>query len=651
MNFLNFKIYNFRKCTLLIIFVFLITSLSEAAVKTKDGSESATKLSEYITEYSRAEIQVFKTTTGKFSRNTIPRILLTRHENPVLLFYTGTKLLHYDYKNSRILNTFLKPGMGIRWIMSGPAANKIYMRSKGQFSQFDLNSGKTDWTKDYIFHSVFHLYVGGQPRFYSFPILITDLTDKNQVMILGLLEKSSAFFKSSKYSNKMINIDLNTGDLISDREFHFRRILYGSDLLINRKSEVLSNPLEMFINAETWEFEILDTKTWGCKLKGKLNPLDLLHGKNYIAVDKRRLSHYIIDNGKEFSIHLLEKGFIITSRDCYAGLRGGIKSSKWVIFDEKGNKVKSIFPAPLTSVDLAVNNIGDTTWPVYMPNTYHRKGRRTRVKNIISLEKDGSYSEIELPTIEGIKQFLHLSVNNWFHRGETFYYTKDGNLYKFKIGDKTGELICKADKADDCTTVEAWDANYIMLRNWSTLSKQKNAILIRFSDGKKINPEEYNEKLDTLLWKYVQDFNQSGLPLPKTDVAPGFNRYMDYNYDRDFKGETKKSNKIKYKKYNLMFKIWGDYRKGGKYGDIGIVPATLNDKSTALIGINIADNTPLFSVPVLEFYRLPIDKYFAEFPEGSYLPFNIIRLNENEALLIVLGKIDLLKIYKIKRPF
>jgi len=647
LKFISFNYYSLRKLMFLILFVFLIPVLSPCAVKTKNGSESALKLSDYISEQSKSEINIFQTATGVYSEQSIPRILLTRHENPTLILYNGTKLIHFDYRESKILNTFLVSGKNIGSILSGPAADKIYIAGE-DFSQFDLNTGKIDWTKDFGLSGGFflNLPLRGISGYYRFPIMIKELPENDQVMVMGLLRKKTGLLKSPDYSNKIMVFNSKTGEMVSDREFQYRRKLAGSN--------------EIFINTSNWEFEILDVDTLECLLKGKLNPMDLLFPYEHIAVDRKRLSIDLISvwsggnlgnwkSGIEFSAHFLGKGFILTSRDCY-DTSGAVKTSKWVIFDDKGNKVKSIFPAPLTSIDFAVNNLGMDEWPIYMPHTFHRKIRRARVDKIIALEKDGSYSEIELPAIEGMDEFMHLSVNNWFHMGDTFYYTKDGNINKFKLGDKTGELIYKSDKADDCDTVEAWDANYIMLRPFYSYGKQKNAILIRFSDGKKIKPEEYNENLDTLLWKLAVDFNQSGLPLPETGATPEFKSYMDYSHVRDFEGETKRSNKVKIGWSYQMFKVWGDYRMAGKYGDIGIVPATMKDKSTALIGINIADNKPLFSVPVLEFSGLPDEGYYPVFPEGRYLPFNIIRLNENEALLIVFEKIDLLKIYKLKRP-
>ncbi len=614
-------------------------------IKVTEASKTGLKLSECISEHSKTEIPLYEKTPMVFSESNIPRIFLTGEVNPKLAFSSGMNFITYDYKATKILKSYKSTGLGISGILSAPGLEKIYVSQKllkgksydYKFSQMNLETGKMDWTLDIGFTNLIELYWLNTRRLYIVPYQISPIPEKQQVMLIGLTFKKFRLFKGDRVSNRILVLDSKSGEIVSDREFNFRRFLTGSK--------------ELFINAESMDYEIMDIFNGNVFLKGKINIGDLPHGKNYIAVDKKRLSPYIIMPGKEFSAHLLKKGFIITSRDCYKGAYGSIKTSTWVLYDENGKRIKKIFPAPKTSMDLAVNNLGHTQWPLYMTRTKSRgKMRRTRVDMIIALNEDGSYSEIELPVIEGLKEFLHLSVNNWFHKGDTFYYTKDGNIYKFKIGEKTGELIYAKENKDKCENIGDWDSKYIMLTpSEYFVKKGQKAILIRLSDGKKIAPSEFNENLDTVLWKKVMDFNQSYLPLPVIGAAPGLKKYLDYDYTKDFEGKTKKSSHTKYKKFNTMFKVWGNFRKKGKYRDIGIVPAILNDKSAVLVGINIADNKPLFSIPVLKFSGMPQGSFGSVYPSGIYLPFNIIKLNDSEALLLVLEKLNSLKIYLIKR--
>ncbi len=620
---------------LVLFFIFLISVLSPGAVKTKDGSGTALKLSACISEYSKLAIDFSGAEAGGDPQQVVPRILLTGPENPTLVFYTGKKLIHFDYQQTKILNTFAASNVSVINILSGQSADKIFI-SGGGFSQFDLNSGKSDWMLNLGLTGTFDFFgnVNPENRIFMFPIRVYAFPEKKQVMAIGLVAKPIDSFSAAppKYTNQIIVIDSESGQRIRDREYHYRRLLSGST--------------EIFIDTSTWEYEIVDLHTMERKFEGKMNPMDLLFPYQHIAIDRKRLGPEFIGKGKEFSAHLLEKGFVICSRECNAS--GAVKTSKWTIFDDQGDKVKTIFPAPPTAVDFAVSDLGEKEWPVFMPNM----GNRAGVDKIVALEKDGSFSEIALPVIQGMDEFAHVSVRNWFHQGNIFYYTRNGNLYKFVLGSKTGEWIYKADEADGCDTVEAWDANYIMLKPSILARKAKNAILIRLADGKKIKPEEFGESLDTSLWKEVADFNQSNASLPAGDPASGFKCYINYEYAEDFPGKTKQVTDDPKNRYSiLMFKVWGNHIVG-KYGDIGIVPALMNDKSIALVGISILDNKPLFSLPVVEYSGGAFRNSFPGFPENSYtyLPFNIIRLSDFEALLIVLEKVDLIKIYKINRP-
>lgn len=595
-------------------------------IKIMNGSESSLKLSKYITEYPPTRIDFLGSQTGSFSVNTVPRILVSGDRDPILFFFNGRNLYSFDYSLQKISGIFPNPVGGLWKIFPSRSEGIVYL-SGNEFSKFNLNSGKSEWSRRFGLTGVLYTsaYYG-----YKFPVIFHEQEDQNLISVVGLQRPSSEF----KYLNRLMMVNSMTGELLSNRAFHFRR--------------KLSESQEIFVNLDQLSYEVIDINSLNTIIKGRLKPGDLLKPSEYLAVERNRIGLGINYLLSEFTTHLLEKGFIITSTE-NGDLWGGVKASKWVIFNENGSQVKTIFPAPLTSINYKVANRGAKKWPVYMLHTLQKKLRRTRVDKIIALQKDGSFSEIEMPVIEGIKEYLLAPVASWFHIGDQFYYLKYKSLFNFRIGEKTGRLLYKFGKSEKCDVLSAWDRNYLMLTS-SVENQHLNAVILRAADGVKMLPENYMESADTLLWKMAVDHNQSGLPLPKNQITPAFKKYSKYGCTRDFSIKQKIANKSKIWKGVRMFKVWGDYRSDGKYGDIGIVTAKMKDKSSALIGISIADNRTLFSVPVMKFSGLYHRDYNNIFPEGDYLPFNIIRLNDSEALLVVLEKINLLKIYMLKRP-
>jgi hypothetical protein len=300
----------------------------------------------------------------------------------------------------------------------------------------------------------------------------------------------------------------------------------------------------------------------------------------------------------------------------------------------------------MSSVDLAVRDLGKDNWPLYLPNIIGRKGRRCEVNKFLVLKKDGTFTEVPLPVIEGVKSFKYLGPDNWFHDGNKIYYLRSQNLYSFKIGEKTGKLLFKnLNKKENWNSMPYGDNKYVVLTH-GYYTKKKRAILVRLSDGKIILPSEFSNELGTTLWQPVLDYNHSYEPIPREGLPLTFKDYSNYEFGGIFSGEIKKCNKVKNKPGYNMLKIWGSLGGTAKYGDIGIVPAILKDKSVILVGISIPGNKVLFYVPVLRIRGLPVNEYL----NGNVFPFNVINLNEKESLLILFENLNSLKIYKIQRP-
>ena len=625
----TFKIHVFSGLTKSAVMVFLcviLLSVSPAAVKLTDGSESSLKLSGCISEYPPTPLNIFGTETGAYEEWNVPRIMVCGEKEPMLFFFNGKNLYRFDYSLQKISQVFPNPVRGLWSVFPSRSEGIVYL-SGNDFARFDMNSGTSVWKKNFGLTGVFYL----TPQYrYRFPVIFQEVKDRDQLAVTGLQRLPDGL----KYLNRLMLFNSLSGQLVNDRAFHFRRKLSGA--------------VEIFVNRDRMEYEIINTDTLDTLVKGELDRDDLLKSSEYIAVERKRIglgSNFML---AEFNAILLEKGFLLTSYENY-DLWGGVKASRWSVYDESGKKVKSISPAPLTSVDYIIPNRGNRPWPVYMLHTLHKKMRRTRVDKIIALQKDGSVAGIEMPAIEGIKEFLLDPVAAWFHIGDDIYYLKYNGIYKFRIGDTTGKLLYMSDKSESCDSLYAWDQKYLMLTS-SREDRHRDAVIIDTVSGEKLSPENYNERCGTPLWKMAVDYNQSGLPLPEEGLAPGFKKYMNYNCSLDMSAGRKSANRSKVWKSVRMLKVWNDYRPGGPYGDIGLVAASMKDKSSALIGINIADNRALFSVPVMEFSGLNHRDYMSVFPGRNYLPFNIIRLNETDALLVVLEKIGLLKIYLLKRP-
>lgn len=626
---------------ILFLTFFIALVVSPVLVKGVDAQETVKKLPAGIKEYSECSISLYKSVPKTYSKHNIPQFILLNDKEPVIFIHSGTNMIIYNYLESKVIRTLVTEPMYIMGLDYAEASNKCYVFFEKKqtrkvtdyfVGRLDLTTGKLDWSVQYKFTSMYYVpnAVERKIEFYSYKVLVNDVPEKKQLRILGLKppHKYKNYFGPQKYKNRMMILDSETGQVISDKEFDFRRYFNGK--------------AEFFIKADTREYELIDIPSFTCLLKGKFHAIELpffkYHALGIQQVDWEKRSH--IMQLDEFITYPIEGGFILAVRQ---GCKTcGIKSSQWVIFDIKGKKVKEVCPAPLTSMDLAIVNLGDSKWPVYLP--VFRKKCTDRMCKIIALNKDGSYSEYDLPTLEGVKNYQYEFWQNWFHDGDIFYYYDERNLYRFRLGESTGELIYQGKKWSWIKSYS--NSEYLILSNYK---------VIRLSDGKEFTLEEIKDKLNPKIWKKslnLKQKNESHILEP--EGIPKFKRYALYYYKQHYEGVIEKRYLDKYEYLDpirFVLKVWGNYRSTGNYGDIGIVPAVLKHKSYMLIGFNLANNRPLFHVPIHAITRF---KKFKEnlnaFPTGFYLPFNVVTLNDNEALLIVLEEIDKLKTYKLIRP-
>lgn len=611
------------------MFVFVMPLLSK--VKVIEPSQGEIKLNPIIKMVGTLALPEPDLKNEYFTNRKIPRFISITDQNFSVAVVIGKKIFLLDGKFSKIVKTISIENVSDIFKFKDIEDLFIFhnIGDKGMFSRINCKTDNLLWTSDINVQSNFAYnlenisYPGGFLRVFI-PIIVTYNSGKKQIMLCGIEFNK----KRDKFMNILLFIDEESGKILKEKKFHFRRFI--------------KDDMEFFYNKDTREFEIIHFSTGDPFMKGKVDYYDMLfkYGNMYKIGLTPPIDGFRLEEDPQYPVYLLpweispiltKKELIITSRHINVSSKKLIKAS-WVRYDLKGNHIGTVTPLPRSAADLIIRNQGNNNWPIILPQLIpeHESSRGREMNGLILIDQVGNIKSLPLPLFPS-KRFYFGGI---FHDGEKIYKLEKVGLYMAKMGETNATQIFKFQKKRHYYDASSGQNEMVVLKG------MEDATLIKLTDGKEISLDERIEGKNMLLQGKVSDFYRTNQPLPKYGLPVNFKSYSkkfgNYAWITDFEIES----------YNLevtrkVGRIWGLTGEDGKYGDIAIIPCILKDKSAVILGILIPDNKVVFWVPTLR---------IKETDRETPFPFGLKKLSRERALFFVFERLNLLKVYSIQRP-
>ena len=586
----------------------------------------------------------------EIDKNNIPALIPVQGDHTLIALWRKERVLIIDTVNRKAVQRIDLPSVENIFRIQGTDYFLVVNKEKEkdrEISRYEIGSGKATWTAPFDMVYGFNWGSGNFYRKIHFPVIYKLIKDTGNIFFTGMRILGEG--KQSYYSNRLLFIEAETGKIIREHDYHYRRNVEGT--------------LELYVDKEKKIFEVIDISNGTSWMKGTYNDEDIPDDVNrYSVIDHSRISGFSNVGGGfssnwEFSPLLLDKGLLISVRRFVSKLKFGVTQSYWVIIDPEKGQRKKIEPAPLGGVDMALRNMSGKKWPVIVPHVIYQSGlRRPKSNSFWVINSDGSMKQITAPPNipEEKIRFTYNPYNDseWIHDGEYIYYlhspapklfknvVSDRKLFKIKIGESQAQLIYTYGDKEMSSSIFSGSPGYLVLTG---LERRR---LVKVPEGKEIAETDFSDNLGTSIWrsvsekkyfetwKQVEDVRFLHKNLPEDGRPQNYRKFSAYNYkSKNFIRDLS----IRKLVVHTLPTVWGARESFLNIRDIGLMPMRLKDKTWVFCGIDIIKNKIEFYLPIL-------------FIDRNNFLISTAVLNGTEAVLTVMADLSAVKFYKIKRP-
>jgi hypothetical protein len=634
---------------ILLFSIFLSPHLPAKVKKAKviEPDKSNIRLGSLLTDAGELDISNFLV-GDEIDKNNLPVFIPVQGDHTLTVLKLKDRVLIVDIVNSKAVQRIDLPTIENIFRITGTDYFLVLNKEDKvrKISRFEIGSTKATWTAPFDMEYGFNWGYGNYYRRIPFPVRYK-LIDAKIILFTGIRIIGEG--KRSYYGNRLLYIDSETGNIVREQDFHYRRHVEGT--------------LEFYVDKDKKSFEIIDISNGKSFMKGTYTDEDIPEAANrYNFIDTYRIKGVpnvsgVFTANWEFTPLLLNKGLLISVRKFINKLKFGVTQSHWVIINPETGQRTKIDPAPLGGVDMALRNMSGKKWPLIVPHVIYQSGfRKAKSNSYWVINSDGSMKQFNAPpSIPEEKLYFTFDpyrITKWIHDGEYLYYlhsplpkvfkrvVSDRKLFRIKIGETRAEMIYSyGDK-------EMFSLIRLGLNGHLVLTGQKRRILVKVPEGKEIMTTEFSAGLDSLLWrnvaekKYYETWKELDNPrflhknLSQTDRPEKYSMFSGYNF------KTKKITTTPTLRELLFYSIptvWGFSEGFTDIRDIGLIAVLLKDKTYVFSGIDIIKNKVEFYVPILRFGR------------NTFLISTTV-VDKNEAVLTVLADLGTVKFYRIKRP-